>query len=83
MKTVLKVREIHDLSLQQISVFFPGNCKNSRGDRLCERYKGIGYCRKYVSWMSRICKKSCNKCPNGKFSQAILEIFRIMKYEYP
>ena len=53
--------------LLNYSLFFLGNCKNNRGGRLCEKYKGYGYCTKYAQYMSKNCKKSCNKCSNGKF----------------
>ena len=33
----------------------------------CTRYVKMGYCKKHVSWMTRNCRKSCNKC-SGKES---------------
>ena len=32
----------------------------------CTRYVKKGYCKKHVSWMTRNCRKSCNKCPSKK-----------------
>ena len=46
-------------------LIFQGKCKNK--NRKCEMYKRFGWCRRrYVSWMSKNCKKSCNKCTNTK-----------------
>ena len=54
-------------------LIFQGKCKNK--NRKCEMYKSFGWCRRrYVSWMSKNCKKSCNKCSitkskaSGKYS---------------
>ena len=51
---------------------FQGKCENKNSN--CEMFKEEGYCTKdYISWMSKNCKKSCNKCSitkpktSGKF----------------
>ena len=36
----------------------------------CTRYVKMGYCKKHVSWMTRNCRKSCNKCSDKKSTTA-------------
>ena len=64
------------LSILLIFLFLFQGCKNRNGR--CKLLKRKGYCTgRYVSWMSKNCKKSCNKCSitkpktSGKYSQLL------------
>ena len=64
--------EKNHLSKLLIFLFMFQGCKNRNGR--CKLLKRKGYCTgRYVSWMSKNCKKSCNRCSitksktSGKF----------------
>ena len=55
--------------------YFPG-CRNR--NHQCEKYERYGFCNgRYASWMSRNCKKSCNKCQITKTSGKFFLCLRI------
>jgi hypothetical protein len=46
-------------------------CRNKQEDFICDRWKGLGYCREtYVSYLETKCQKACGYC-DGKFAELI------------
>ena len=40
-------------------------CRNEHNDRECKIWANYGHCAINPSYMSKMCKKSCNKCESG------------------